>query len=224
MRTSAIIQSCSCAPVVQTFVPLTSQPPSVRVARVTTDARSLPESGSLMPMQNESSPRQIPGRNRSRLLLAPELGDQRTALTIGDPVVADRGTPAQQLLRDHEPLDRRAVAAAVLPRERHPDPSARGELLREGCVRGPRHAEARCERSTGELRGQERPHLALQRELGRAQLGGLEPHPRHPFGCRNALSDHGRNAAVVATACQCGSGTGSCCASSPRPCQLSAAK
>ena len=65
MRTSAIIQSCSWAPVVQTLVPLTIHPSSARVARVTTDARSLPESGSLIPMQKESSPRQMAGRNRS---------------------------------------------------------------------------------------------------------------------------------------------------------------
>ncbi len=73
VRTSAIIQSCSWAPVVQTLVPFTIQPSSAGVARVTTDARSLPESGSLIPMQNESSPRQIAGRKRSFCSRVPTL-------------------------------------------------------------------------------------------------------------------------------------------------------
>ena len=50
------------APVVQILVPLTFQPPSTRSARVRTDARSEPESGSLIPIENENSPLAIPGR------------------------------------------------------------------------------------------------------------------------------------------------------------------
>jgi hypothetical protein len=39
------------APLVQIFVPLSSQPPSPRVAVVRTPARSEPASGSLMPIE-----------------------------------------------------------------------------------------------------------------------------------------------------------------------------
>ncbi|MNF08154.1 hypothetical protein D3C80_2084990 [compost metagenome] len=49
---------------VQTLLPLTIQPPSVFTARVRTEARSEPTSGSLMPMQNSSSPRAMAGSKR----------------------------------------------------------------------------------------------------------------------------------------------------------------
>gem|GEM_PF-6886854 len=43
------------------MVPLTSQPSSVRVARVRIEARSEPESGSLMPIQKKHSPATMVG-------------------------------------------------------------------------------------------------------------------------------------------------------------------
>ena len=58
-------QSLTWAPLVQILVPLSSQPPSTLAARVCTEARSLPEFGSLIPIENDSSPRQIGGRKRS---------------------------------------------------------------------------------------------------------------------------------------------------------------
>ncbi len=51
VRTSAIMYWARCAPLVQTLRPLMAQPRSVRTALVRIDARSLPESGSDMPMQ-----------------------------------------------------------------------------------------------------------------------------------------------------------------------------
>ena len=54
-----------------TLVPLRSQPPSVRVADVRTDARSDPLSGSLMPREKKHSPRQMAGRNRCRCASLP---------------------------------------------------------------------------------------------------------------------------------------------------------
>ena len=68
-----------------------------------------------MPMQNESSPRQMAGRNRSCCSGVPTFGDQRPALAVGDPVVPQGRTPAQQLLGHDEPLDRGSVTTAVLP-------------------------------------------------------------------------------------------------------------
>ena len=64
-------QSFMCALDVQIFVPFTIQPSSARSARVDTDARSEPLSGSLMPMEKPSFPRQIGGRNRSRCSSVP---------------------------------------------------------------------------------------------------------------------------------------------------------
>ena len=61
VRTSAIMYRQWCALVVQIFWPLSSQPGSLRVARVFTLARSDPALGSLMPMQKNDSPRQIGG-------------------------------------------------------------------------------------------------------------------------------------------------------------------
>ena len=56
---------------VQVLVPFTSQPPSVFVPRVRIEARSEPESGSLMPMQKKISPLQMRGRNRCRCFSVP---------------------------------------------------------------------------------------------------------------------------------------------------------
>ena len=65
VRHSTTNQSLTCAPPVQSFVPVTRQPPSARSARVCTEARSLPAPGSLIPIENDSSPAQIAGRKRS---------------------------------------------------------------------------------------------------------------------------------------------------------------
>lgn len=51
------------APDVQTFVPVSVQPPSTFTARVRTLARSDPESGSLIPFPKKHSPRAIFGGN-----------------------------------------------------------------------------------------------------------------------------------------------------------------
>ena len=49
------------------------------------------------------------------LVWSTDLGEQRPALAVGDPVVPHRCAEAKQLLGDDEPLDRGTVAAAVLP-------------------------------------------------------------------------------------------------------------
>ena len=51
-----------CADEVQILVPLISQPPSVLVALVLAANRSEPEFGSLMPIEKQTSPRQMRGR------------------------------------------------------------------------------------------------------------------------------------------------------------------
>ena len=53
-----------CAPEVQTLRPLSTQPLLASVALLRVAAKSEPESGSLMPMQNDSSPRAIAGTIR----------------------------------------------------------------------------------------------------------------------------------------------------------------
>jgi len=57
-------QSFSLAHVVHTLRPVTTQPSPSRSARVVSDARSLPLSGSLMPIEKERAPLQMPGRKR----------------------------------------------------------------------------------------------------------------------------------------------------------------
>jgi hypothetical protein len=72
VRASAKNAWAWCAPDVQTLVPVSSQPPSTRSARVRTLARSEPESGSLIPMPKYTSPAAIPGRNRRRCFSVPK--------------------------------------------------------------------------------------------------------------------------------------------------------
>ena len=72
VRQSTTAKWLRCAFVVQTFVPVTRQPPSTRVAVVRTDARSEPASGSLMPRENQHSPAAIRGRNQRRCSSVPK--------------------------------------------------------------------------------------------------------------------------------------------------------
>src|SRR5262249_30296670 len=71
------------------------------------------------------------GQDPSPLLGRTEAVDGRPALPVGDPVVADRGAPAQQLLDHDEPLDQPAVATAVRGWQRHAQPAALTEFAGE---------------------------------------------------------------------------------------------
>ncbi len=57
---------------VQTLVPSTRQPASVRVAVVRTEARSDPASGSLIPREKKHSPAAMRGRNHRRCSSVPK--------------------------------------------------------------------------------------------------------------------------------------------------------
>ena len=116
------------------------------------------------------------GEEAILLLRGPDLGDQRSALAVGDPVVTDRGAPPQQLLGDDEPIDRRPVAAAVLARQRHPDPSSRREQLRERGVLASGHPESGFEGSTRQRLGEKRAHLVLERTLAVVERREPESH------------------------------------------------
>ena len=64
VRARRIPQSARSAIEVQTFWPLTSQPPSIRSARVVSDARSEPAPGSLKSWHHSISPRNVGGIQR----------------------------------------------------------------------------------------------------------------------------------------------------------------
>src|SRR4051812_23996588 len=65
-------KSAACAPPVHFLTPCTSQPPSVRSARVFTAARSEPAPSSLMPIANEHSPHAIAGSSARRCASVPK--------------------------------------------------------------------------------------------------------------------------------------------------------
>ena len=65
VRASRMPQSAYCAADVHTFWPLSIQPPSTRVARVDSDARSEPAPGSLNSWHQLMSPRNVGGIHRS---------------------------------------------------------------------------------------------------------------------------------------------------------------
>ncbi len=117
-------------PDVQTLVPDSDQPPSTRSARVRTLARSEPESGSLIPMREETLPAHDP-RQELRLLFFRTVFEQRGHdLPVGDPVRGDGRAGGQQFLGDDEPLQERAPVPAVFDRHRHAQPAARRERRR----------------------------------------------------------------------------------------------
>ena len=66
VRARQMPTSARAATEVQTFWPSRIQPPSVRVARVLSEARSLPAPGSLNSWHHNSSPRRVGSTKRSR--------------------------------------------------------------------------------------------------------------------------------------------------------------
>ena len=71
VRASSMQRFAAWAKDVQTFWPLTTQPPSTRSARLRRPARSLPAPGSEKPWHQMSSPLRIRGRYRSRCAWVP---------------------------------------------------------------------------------------------------------------------------------------------------------
>ena len=77
VRARQIPQSASCASDVQTFCPVSRQPPSTRCARVRSEARSDPAPGSLNSWHQVSSPQQRRAHEPRPLLVAPVPEDRR---------------------------------------------------------------------------------------------------------------------------------------------------
>ena len=77
--------------------PCSRPAPSRRAVRM--EARSEPESGSLIPMAKESSPRAMGGRKRSRCSSVPKRSRSGPALAVRHPVRAHRRTGRERLLR-----------------------------------------------------------------------------------------------------------------------------
>ena len=94
---------------VQTFWPLSTQPPSARVARVVSAARSLPAPGSLKSWHQRISPAQRRG-HQPLLLGRRAVDDQRRNAHAADVRPAAGGSRRLEELVDDELLDRTGVA------------------------------------------------------------------------------------------------------------------
>ena len=106
------------APLVHTFWPLTSQPPSTRVPLVLMPAASEPASGSLNSwhqMTSWSRARPHPARD----LVVGGVLDQREDHPAGDAVRRPLDAGGRELLLDHELLDRAGAPAPRLGPVRH---------------------------------------------------------------------------------------------------------
>ena len=106
------------APLVQTFWPLTSQPPSTRVALVLMPAASEPASGSLNSWHQMTSWSQR-GRHPAGDLVVGAVLDEREDDPAGDAVRRAGDAGRGELLLDHELLDRAGLAAPRLGPVRH---------------------------------------------------------------------------------------------------------
>ena len=118
----------SWANVVQTFCPVTRQPPFSCTAFVFSEARSEPDSGSEKPWHQISSPDRIGSRKRSFCSSAPVGDHDRAAHHQAEDVRRPRRLRPRQLLAEDRLLDQRRPAAAVLLRPRDPGPARGVEL------------------------------------------------------------------------------------------------
>ena len=98
VRASTTIWCARCAPLVHTLVPLSSQPPSVRVALVLTAARSEPAPCSLMPIAGVQPARGDPRQQAPALLLGAVRQQPGGDLPVGDPVRPDGRAVGEQFL------------------------------------------------------------------------------------------------------------------------------
>jgi hypothetical protein len=113
------------------------------------------------------------------LRLGAEAQQQRSALALGDPVRAGRGTGGEQLFEQHVALQERPLLTAVALGPREPDPAAGAELAAElGIEAAPRSRPAH-RRPIPERLTEERADL-LAEGLGlRWQVEQLEVEDAH---------------------------------------------
>ncbi len=171
-RASAKNASASCAPDVQTLVPV-SAPAPVDPLGAGADARQVRARVRLAHPDAEDDLAAADARQERLLLLLRAVAQQRRPdLPLRDPVGRDGRPDDEQLLRDDEPLEVRPALTAVLGRDDHPQPAAPAQLTRELAVPpGQPRVDVRHERPRRDLVGQERANLEAQ--LGqRGQLPG----------------------------------------------------
>src|ERR1700722_4141196 len=108
-----------CADEVHTLVPLISQPPSVLVALVLAANRSEPEFGSLMPIEKQTSPRQIRGRTSILLCSGAFFQQYRPALPALDEEAPGRRVGDAHFLGHHIAFEKAAFMAAIFFRPGH---------------------------------------------------------------------------------------------------------
>ena len=127
-RARRIPHSLCCAFDVHTFCPLTTNSSPSRTARVCSDARSEPASGSLKSWHHSSSPRSIGARNRACWSSARVLHQRRRHHPERDGEHADGHAPLALLLAEDGLLDRLAAPAPERLRPRDARPPALEEL------------------------------------------------------------------------------------------------
>ena len=171
VRHSTTNQSFSWAPLVQIFVPLAASRRRPGWPWWTPRPGRCPLSGSLIPIENATSPRQMAGRNRWRCSSVPNR-------RITDPVWRSATqwcpTGAPQRSSSSTTMKRSTAVRSWPPyllRQRHADPAPLGQPLGElGVAAGP-HAEAGLVAALRQLLPEEVPHLGLEPELLCRQLG-----------------------------------------------------
>ena len=206
VRASRIMYSERCALEVHSLVPLTRKPPplsATAAARVRTEARSEPESGSLMPMQNEQFARRDARQDRALLLLGADAQQQRPALPVGHPVAAHRRARGEHFLQHHVALERAALVPAVALGPGHADPAARAHLAAEFAVAAAPGTHAFGDGALGQVLGEEGAHLGAQHlalRKGRRRLEAQVVQARHLLYPAAVMPVQSRSAPAAATA------------------------
>ncbi len=170
-RASAKKASAWWAPEVHSLVPVMRQPPSTSTALVFTLARSDPDSGSLMPMAQQISPRAMPGRNRRFCSSVPYLSSDGAACrsathwaATGAPTARSSSVTTKRSMKVR-PCPPYSVGM-VMPTQ----PRAARALVKSVFQRASQVSTPGGEHACVDLLAQEGAHLGSQR--GEARVGG----------------------------------------------------
>ena len=119
---------------VQTFWPVTTHSPFDLTARVFSDARSEPDSGSEKPWHQISSPERIGRSQRSFWVSSPWAMTTGPPMTMPSTLAGLRRLGARHLLAEERLLHERGAAAAVLLRPREAGVAGLEQLLLPGAA------------------------------------------------------------------------------------------
>ena len=170
------MKSARIALLVHTLTPDTRQ--LIPVAHTTRPHRSEVASGVRL-THADAKTQLAPADSRQQpplLFLGSITQEYRSDLSVGHPVMANRGAPAQQLFDDDKAVDGGGIATAIARWDGHADPPALSHCGGELRIDLGAHAQAGLECPPGQRLGQECANLLPQFQLWGGERGRRREH------------------------------------------------